>query len=55
MCPPELGCLGKRDRSDISYMRPLKPMTDRPKQPGSMPDKKKPQKERKSPPGAVAP
>jgi hypothetical protein len=41
MCPPELGCLGKRDHSDISYMRPLKPMTDRPKQPGSMPDKKK--------------
>lgn len=41
MCPPELGCLGKRDHSDISYMRPLKPMTDRPKQPGSLPDKKK--------------
>lgn len=42
MCPPQLGCLGKRDRSDISYMRPLQPMKDRPKQPGSMPDKKKP-------------
>jgi len=42
MCPPELGCLGKRDRSDISYMRPLQPMKDRPKQPGSMPDRKKP-------------
>lgn len=41
MCPRELGCLGKRDHTDISYMRPLKPMTDRPKQPGSMPDKKK--------------
>ena len=41
MCPPELGCLGKRDRTDLSYMRPLKPMTDRPRQPGSMPDKKK--------------
>lgn len=41
MCPPELGCLGKRDHSDISYMRPLEPMTDRPKQPGSLPDKKK--------------
>jgi hypothetical protein len=42
MCPPGLGCLGKRDRSDISYMRPLRPMTDRPKQPGTMPDRKKP-------------
>jgi len=40
MCPPGLGCLGKRDRTDISYMRPLQPMTDRPRQPGSMPDKK---------------
>lgn len=40
MCPPELGCLGKRDKSDISYQRPLQPMTARPKQPGSMPDKK---------------
>lgn len=41
MCPPELGCLGKRDRTDISYQRPLQPMKNRPKQPGSLPDKKK--------------
>ena len=34
-----IGGDGKRDRSDISYQRPLQPMAPRPKQPGSMPDK----------------
>lgn len=30
LCPEPTGCVGKRDRSDLSYMRPLVPQENRP-------------------------
>lgn len=39
LCPEGIGCRGKRDRSDLSYQRPLQPLAERPTQPGKGADR----------------
>ncbi len=34
LCPEPQGCMGKRDRTDLSYMRPLVPQENRPDRAG---------------------
>jgi hypothetical protein len=34
LCPEPQGCMGKRDRTDLSYLRPLVPQEDRPDRDG---------------------
>lgn len=39
LCPEGVGCRGKRDRSDLSYLRPLEPLQVRPQQAGKGPNR----------------